>query len=107
MLRNTRDAKIRVWESLLKAVRENGTELAGIAPLLEALARSHAEAVAFRGVREGLRSSTQDATQRLNAALAQGQEAAECLRGYIKSVLGPRSEMLARYGMKPRRKRSS
>lgn len=93
------------WTSLADEVRANEAELAGVAPFREAVERARDRVLAFQCLRDGLRASTMDATASLNAALAEGRDAAGCLRSFIKSMLGPRSEKLVRYGIKPRRKR--
>jgi hypothetical protein len=41
----------------------------------------------------------------VNEALAACGESAIALRHYLRGVLGPRNEKLARYGIKPRRRR--
>ncbi|HKI01836.1 MAG TPA: hypothetical protein VKK31_07655 [Thermoanaerobaculia bacterium] len=89
------------WTSLADEVRANEAELAGATPLREAVERARDRVLAFRCLRDGLRASSRDATQSLNAALAEGRDAESRLRSYVKGVLGPRSEKLARYGIKP------
>jgi hypothetical protein len=101
MSRTSRDSTFERWEQLLKAVRENRAELRGVAPFLEAFERAYLVAKSNRALRKVARDSAQAATRRLKTSITRSSDAASCLRSYIKGLLGPRSEKLHRYGMKP------
>jgi hypothetical protein len=104
-MRHTQDDQVQAWSELLTTAREDGSELAGAAPLIEALEDFHIQAVSLRSRRDALAASAQAATRQVNAAFAAGRDAAIALRSYIRAVLGPRSEKLLRYGIKPIRRR--
>lgn len=104
-MRRTQNNQIQGWSELLTTVREDEAELAGAAPLIAALEDSHTQAVSLRRRRCELVRSAQEATRRLNVSFATGRDAAAALRSYIRAVLGPRSEKLRRYGIKPLRQR--
>ncbi len=107
MSKNARDSIFERWEQLLKAVRENRAELRGVAPFLDAFEQAYVAAKNNRALRKAARDSAQAATRRLKASITRSGDAASCLRSYIKGVLGPRSEKLRRYGMKPTAERRS
>ncbi|HEX7181796.1 MAG TPA: hypothetical protein VF756_08145 [Thermoanaerobaculia bacterium] len=97
---------------LLGRVREYEKELAGVELHREALERAHARLLTAMTLRDAMRLANQNATQKVNDALADARGAASCLRNYIRSVLGSRAEELTRYGVKPvgprgRRKKSA
>lgn len=100
MSKSMNDA-LEEWDLLLQSVRETEGDLAGVAPFREALARSKAQVRTFRSLRDTLKVSTGDASHRLRSALGTGEDAAVSLRSFIRGALGPRSEKLHRYGMKP------
>lgn len=96
---------LRDWERLLQAVQDNQSDLAGVEPFRAALAKAHAQATVFRDVRDSLVTAASDATKRLNEAITTGRDAAFCLRSFIKSVHGPRSAKLLKYGIRSLRQR--
>jgi len=100
----SQDDVFREWESLLKTVRQYQDELAGVVPFHDALATAHLTAVTSRNVRDSLAAAAREETRRLKEALVAGRDAASCLRHYIKSVLGVRSEKLCRYGIHARKR---
>jgi hypothetical protein len=104
MSKNSQDATFKEWEEILANVGEDEAELAGVAPYKEALRSACSRAMGHRCLREGLLASTQNETQRLNKAIAEGRDASIRLRNFLKGVLGPRNEKLRRYGIKPLRK---
>ena len=104
-MKHTQDDQIQDWSELLTTVREEEAELAGAGPLITALEGTHAQAVSLRSRRDALAASAQEATGQVKTAFAEGRDAAIALRSYIRGVLGPRSEKLLRYGIKPIRKR--
>lgn len=97
--------QLEEWSELLKQVRSDEAELAGVSRYRNALEKAHAEAQCARNRRDALQASTMEATRRLNETLAQGRDAAIALRSFLRGALGARSERLCRYGVKPLRKR--
>lgn len=104
-MRNRQIDQIHVEARLLEMVRETEGELPGVASFLAPLEKLHAQAVSSRDQREKLAASAREATKQLHENLAAANDAAIALRSYIKGVLGFRNPKLARYRMKPRRKR--
>lgn len=90
------------WAPLLRAVRLNEARLAGVAPFRQALERAYIEAVYNQRAMDAIRETLREAIRRRNASRTAGYDAAIALRNFIKSVLGPRTEELRRYGMTPR-----
>lgn len=107
MPKRTSNQDFNRFESLLEVAREDEGEIAGVTPLREALERAHCQALFLRCLRDAMQSTTMDATRKLNKALADGQEAAICLRSYVRGKLGTKSEKLVRYGIKPRGRRGA
>jgi hypothetical protein len=102
MPRKSRKSTFKDWDALLKAVKLHETDLGGITPFQEAMEKAYAAAQASQVVQNARRAYAKEATRRLRVHLEAGADAASYLRSFIKSVLGPRSEMLFRFGMKPR-----
>lgn len=94
------------WDRLVKNVATNAAELPDLAvykaPLEQLLAKAQ-EGMARAKIHQGLKQEENKAVQTLIDA---GKEAAVKLRAAIKAHLGPRSERLIDYGMKPLRPRS-
>jgi hypothetical protein len=105
MSNNSKDAILRQWQKLLKGIRENESQLAGIAGLREALEEAQAKVVALSSLRDALYASAMETTQELRRALAGGRDAAFCLGSYLKSWLGPRSAKLREFGLNPSHRR--
>lgn len=102
---NSQDAIFERWERLIEAAREDEAELAGLAPFRAALEHAHSEAVSNRCLRDAFNVSKQEATQKLQQDLAVGRDAASCLRSFVKSMCGRKSEKLRRYGIRSRPRR--
>lgn len=102
---NSQDAKLHDLDSLLAAARKHEATHPGIKPFRQALEGAYARAVSTRGLRDTLDASKMEATHQLNLAFDESHEAAIRLRNFVKGVLGPRSEALADFGVKPLRKR--
>jgi hypothetical protein len=101
----TQDDTLADWGGLLREVDETESQFDGIAPLRHQLQKTHAQAVVIKALRGSLRASYNEATQKLLVTLAEGRDTAHQMRSYIKATLGPRSEALHRYGIKPLRRR--
>jgi hypothetical protein len=105
MPRVANHSALEQWRKLLCTVRQNEAGLPGVEPFRQALERAFTETLFNQRTRDTIRASAEEATRRLNRSLGTGCDAAICLRNFVKSVLGPRSEKLREYGMKPRGKR--
>ncbi|HEX7180864.1 MAG TPA: hypothetical protein VF756_03415 [Thermoanaerobaculia bacterium] len=93
------------FDSLLATARRHEATHPGIKPFREVLEEACARAVSARRLRDTLDASKMEATHQLNLAFDESHEAAIRLRNFAKGVLGPRSEALADFGVKPLRKR--
>jgi len=98
---------VQDWESLMAAVQENVSLLPNVDGHLEELSNVVDELKQRKTVQELHAGARQKATQDLGDALELGKEAAAKLRGYVKAKLGPRNELLVRFGMAPMRARRS
>jgi hypothetical protein len=105
MPNSSRNDQVEDWSGLLMNAREDEAELGCAAPLIEALETIQTQAVGLRRRRDALVASAQETTRQVNEAFAAGRDADIALRSYIRAVLGPRSEKLLRYGIKPIRRR--
>jgi hypothetical protein len=101
----SQDDKVRDWRELQRATQDAEDEIHGVGPFLEELEENHDEAVSLRSRRDALVASAMEVTAQMNAAFAVTHDSAMALRSYIKGVLGPRSEKLVRFGIKPLRGR--
>jgi hypothetical protein len=89
------------WGKLLAAVQENEADLAGVGPFLDAMAKARTRTLALRMRRDTAFVAAIDLARQAREALAAGREAAATLRGFIRCVLGRRTEKLRLYGLKP------
>lgn len=106
MANGSQDSLLADWSALVKEVRENEAELAGVSRYRDALEKICTEAQNAKNQRDTLVVSAQEATRRLNRTLADGRDAAIALRSFLRGALGARSDKLRRYGVKPLRKRT-
>jgi hypothetical protein len=105
MRKDSQDSLLQQWDRLLKAVHRYEARLGGIAPFRDALERAYSQAVSSKRRREVARAAAEDATRALRESLETAFDASVSLRGFIKSLIGFRSEMLREFGMTPRKKR--
>jgi hypothetical protein len=96
---------VQDWESLMAAVQENLSLLPNVDSHLADLSVAVDELKQRKTVQELHSGFRQKATQDLGDALEVGKEAAVKLRGYVKAKLGPKNELLVRFGMAPVRTR--
>ncbi len=96
---------VRDWESLETAVTDHVDQLAGYEEHLEELQEARDEVKSVKGQQDLHDGARQKATQDLGFALDRGREAAVRLRGFIKAKLGPKNELLNRFGVAPVRRR--
>lgn len=92
---------IRDWESLETAVADRVGELAGHEVHLAELQKARDEVKLVKAQQDLYAGARQKATQDLSVALERGKEAAVRLRGYVKAKLGPKNELLNRFGVAP------
>jgi hypothetical protein len=96
---------VREWESLLAAVADQAPNRASIEPHRAALAETLDKAKAVKGTQESHRVSRQSMTQSLQELLVEGKDRMIRLRGAIKAELGPTTEQLNQFGIRPLRRR--
>jgi len=96
---------IRDWESLETAVTDHVDQLGGYEEHLNELQEARNEVKSVKRQQDLHDGARQKATQDLGFALDRGREAAVKLRGFIKAKLGPRNELLNRFGVAPVRRR--
>jgi hypothetical protein len=96
---------VKDWESLLEAVRENQTLLPNVDVNLIELSDLVDQVKQQKTQQELHAGARQKATQDLGLLVDLGKEAAVKLRGFVKAKLGPRNELLVRFGVAPVRTR--
>lgn len=96
---------IRDWDSLETAVADHADLLAGIEAHLAELQQARDEVKSVKAQQDLYAGARQKATQDLGVALELGKEAAVKLRGFVKAKLGPKNELLNRFGVAPVRRR--
>jgi len=96
---------IRDWESLETAVTDHVDQLGGYEEHLDELQVVKNEVKSVKARQDLHDGARQKATQDLSFALDRGREAAVKMRGFIKAKLGPRNELLNRFGIAPMRRR--
>ena len=105
MPKNAQTEIFEDWATMVRAARKSKACLAGVEPYLGTLEKAHQSAVKSRKQRDVLSAASQEATQQLQYALADGRDAASRLRSFIKSKLGAHSEQLVAFGIQPIRRR--
>ncbi len=96
---------IRDWESLETAVIDHVDQLGGYEEHLDELQEARTEVKSVKRQQDLHDGARQKATQDLSFALDRGRDAAVRLRGFIRAKLGPRNELLNRFGVAPVRRR--
>ena len=97
---------VKDWDSLLEAVRENQDLLPNVDLNLIELSELVDRVKSQKTVQELHTGARQKATQDLGLLVDLGKEAAVKLRGFVKAKLGPKNELLVRFGVTPVRTRS-
>lgn len=93
------------WEGVLTAARNNTEKLPDIERHASALELVLGQTKAMKSLQASHTAARQVATQELRKLVAQGRELAIRLRGAVKADIGPKSEQLVEFNMKPIRKR--
>lgn len=96
---------IRDWMMLLDASERSPEVLAELEKERERLTQRLAEVHALKARQDELTALRQEVTQQLQAAVAQGKEAAMQFRAVAKGKFGPRNERLVHFKVAPLRKR--
>jgi hypothetical protein len=93
------------WEGLLTAARNQVEKLPDIGRHISALELVLGQTKAMKAQQDSFTAARQEATQELKKLVAEGRDLAIRLRGAVKAEIGPRSERLVQFNMKPIRKR--
>ena len=93
------------WEGILTAARNNADKLPDIERHTTALELVLGQTKAMKALQASHTAARQVATQELGKLVTQGRELAIRLRGAVKANIGPKSEQLVEFKMKPIRKR--
>src|SRR5436305_5805367 len=102
---NAQGKVFRSWEGSLNACDAQAERLPNVAPLKAALLDTLTRARQVKAQQEESQAKVQSLTQELNELIKTGQEAARRLRGYAKSQLGTKNELLVQFGAAPIRHR--
>ncbi len=92
-------------DKLVLAADENRDLLPSAEPHLQRMRETVDQVKVFKTRQGSHQASRQLSTQELGKLITQGREEAIRLRGAIKADLGPKSELLVRFGITPQRRR--
>ena len=98
---NAQGKIFRTWEGTLNASQSQAAALPNIEPLKTALQDVLVQARQVKALQEENQAKRQGLTQELADLIKRGQEAARRLRGYAKSQLGTKNELLVQFGAAP------
>lgn len=93
------------WEGLLTSARNNADKLPDISRHTTALELVLGQTKEVKALQASHTAARQEATQQLKKLVAQGRELAIRLRAVVKGEIGPTSERLVQFKVKPARKR--
>jgi hypothetical protein len=96
---------VRLWESLLSAVADHATVLAPVEAHRAALAETLEKLKQVKGFQQSRATARQTATQTLKEAVREAKDRAIRLREAIRAELGPTTEQLTQFGIRPLRRR--
>ena len=94
---------VRDWEHLLSATADNASEVPSAEPYRTELEKIMTDVKALKARQDTMAGFRQRSTQQLKEMLVQGREVAMRLRGVVKANLGPKNELLTRFGVAPLR----
>ena len=86
-------------------MQEHVDLLPNVEPYTAELETALVDVKTLKDAQDNYQASRQRTTQELKGALGRGKDAAIKLRGFVKAKVGPRSELLVRFGLPPLRKR--
>lgn len=92
-------------EALLTATEEHAASLPTVEPHRVALSNQLDEIKSIKARQDSAQATRQQSTQDLKAAVIRGRELGIRLRGAVKADVGPKSELLVRFGIAPIRRR--
>ena len=101
---NAQGAVFKEWEGLLDACDAHAALLPNSEPLREELRQVLVQSRETKARQEEFEGRRQSATQQLGDLLARGYELARRLRGFVKSQLGTKNELLVQFGTAPIRR---
>ena len=93
------------WEGLLTATRSNAEKLPDIERHSTALELVLGQTKAMKALQDSHAASRQLATQELRKLVTEGRDLAIRLRGAVRANIGPKSEQLVEFNIRPIRKR--
>lgn len=102
---NAQGKIFRIWETLLNACLAQASLLGNLDPLRLALQDILTQARLLKSQQETSEAQRQAQTQELSDLIQRGDEAARRLRGFAKSQLGTKNELLVQFGAAPIRPR--
>ena len=102
---NAHGETFREWESQLGAYEAHSDLLPNSGPLSNELRGLLAQARQLKAQQEEYEGRRQWATQQLKELIERGQELVRRMRGYAKSQLGTKSELLVQFGAAPIRRK--
>ena len=103
---NAQGKIFRSWEASLNACQAQAAQLPNVGPLMKELQDTLDQARQVKAQQEESEAKRQGLTQQLAGLIQSGQEVARRLRGYAKSQLGTKNELLVQFGAAPIRHRS-
>ncbi len=98
---NAQGKVFRSWEASLNACDAQAALLPNVEPLKTTLQGILTQARQVKAQQEESQAKVQSLTQELRELIKNGQEAARRLRGYAKSQLGTKNELLVQFGAAP------
>ena len=102
---NAQGKVFRSWEGSLNACQAQAALLPNVEPLKAELQGILTQSRQVKAQQEESQAKLQGMTQELRDLIKRGQEAARRLRGYAKSQLGTKNELLVQFGAAPIRHR--
>ncbi|HEX4963449.1 MAG TPA: hypothetical protein VF173_21645 [Thermoanaerobaculia bacterium] len=96
----------RSWEGSLNACQAQAAQLPHVEPLRTELQEILDQARQVKAEQEEAEAKRQGLTQQLAELIERGREVDRRLRGYAKSQLGTKNELLVQFGAAPIRHRS-
>ncbi len=93
------------WAELLDALKSRPDLQPVLDAESQALAQSLAEVQGLKARQNETTALRQEATQKLNDAVAKGKDTATAIRSVLRGKIGPKSELLVHFKIAPLRKR--
>lgn len=103
---NAQGEVFREWEGLLNACQAHQGLLPNVDPLRSSLQDILNQSREVKGRQEEYEGRRQSATQQLGELIERGREISRRLRGFAKSQLGTKNELLVQFGATPIRRPS-